>query len=228
MKNIISFILLICSITVSVLAQKASVHSHKEKINEEKVKGYKSTIDGSVDDIIGQWTKKLRSLGKYRQRGVYSTVLNFSINDQLFEDSTLYATAESDESSVTVWLGSLVMDTEDYSISDFLKSSVYGFTIDYYRSVVQKQIDEAEKAVSITNRRHQRLVKDSVEYSNKLTSTKNEITRLEHLVEKNQLETKVLHEKLFANKNARDSVLLEIGKMKLVVEDHKKRKNAIE
>jgi hypothetical protein len=67
-----------------------------------------------------------------------------------------------------------------------------------------------------------------VVYSAKLSSTKNEIIRLEHLIEKNQLETKVLEQKIFVNQNDRDSVLIEIGKMKLIVEQHKKRKNAIE
>lgn len=228
MKNIIAAIYLICSLGVCALAQKVSVHSQKEKIIEEKVTGYKSTLNGSPEDIISQWTKKLRSMGKYRERGTYSTIINFSIGDQLFEDSTIYATTQSDETSVTVWLGSPVANTEDYSVDEFLKSSVYDFSIAYYRSVVQKQIDEAERAVSITNRRHQRLVKDSVVYSSKLNSTKNEIIRLEHLIEKNQLETKVLEQKIFVNQNDRDSVLLEIGKMKIIVEQHKKRKNAIE
>jgi hypothetical protein len=154
--------------------------------------------------------------------------MNFSIDDQLFEDSILYATSQSDETSVTVWLGSSILDTDEYSIDELLKSSVYDFTKDYYKSVVQKKIDEAERAVSITNRKHQRLLKDSVEYSNKLTSAKNEIIRLEHLVERNQLETKVLDERILVNKNERDSVLIEINKMKRIVEDHKKRKNAIE
>lgn len=228
MKNIIASIYLICSLGVCALAQKVSVHPQKEKILENKVTGYKSTINGSPEDIIYQWTKKLRSLGKYRQRGTYATIINFSIGKQLFEDSTIYANTQSDETSVTVWLGSPVTDTENYSVDEFLKSSVYDFVVAYYRSVVQKQIDEAERAVSITNRRHQRLVKDSVVYSAKLISTKNKIIRLEHLVEKNKLETKVLEERLFVNQNARDSVLLEIGKMKQIVEQHKKRKNAIE
>ena len=228
MKYIIASIALVFVTVSSIQAQKIKVQAQKESILEDKVNGYKSTIDGNAEDIIGQWTKKLRSLGKYRVRGTYSAITNFSIHGQLFEDSTLYATVQSDEKTATVWLGSPVLDTEDYSIDDFLKSSVYDFTKDYYRSVVQKQIDEAEKAVSITNRRHQRLVKDSVEYSNKLTSTKNEIIRLEHLVEKNQLETKVLDERMLINQSQRDSVLIEVDKMKQVVEDHKKRKNAIE
>jgi hypothetical protein len=227
MKNIITSITLVL-IALGSHAQKIKVQAQKESILEDKVNGYKSTIEGSVDDILDQWAKKLRSLGKYRERGTYATILNFSIDEQLFEDSTLYSTTQSDETSTTVWLGSSVLDTEDYSIDDFLKTSVYDFTKKYHRSVVQKQIDEAERAVSITTKKHQRLVKDSVEFSNKLTSTKNEIVRLEQLVERNQLQSKVLDERIFINKNERDSVFLEIEKMKTIVEEHKKRKNAIE
>ena len=228
MKYIFASFALVLVTVSSTLAQKIKVQAQKESILEDKVNGYKSTVDGNVEDIIDQWTKKLRSLGKYRERGTYSAITNFSIDERLFEDSTLYATVQSDKKTVTVWLGSPVIETEDYSVDDFLNSSVYDFTKDYYRSVVQKQIDEAERAVSITQKRHQRLVKDSVEYSNKLTSTNKEIIRLEQLIERNQLETKVLDERILVNQHARDSVLLEVDKMKVIVEDHKKRKNAIE
>lgn len=228
MKNILLSISLITLSIVHVHAQKATVHAQKEKINEDNIKGYKSTIKGPAEDIIDQWTKNLRSMGKYRERGTYSVVTNFSIDELLFEDSTLYATSQSDDTSVTVWLGSAMADGDGYSIEEFLKSTVYDFTIKFHRSVVQKQIDQAERAVSITTKRHQRLLKDSVEFSNKLVSTEKEIVRLEQLVERNQLQTKVLDEKLFVNKNERDSVLLEIGKMKKIVDGHKKRKNKIE
>ena len=228
MKNILALTTCICFVLINTYAQKATVHAHKERINEDKVEGYKSTIEGSVEDIINQWTRNLRSMGKYRERGSYAVVTDFSIDDQLFEDSTLYATTQSDETTVTVWLGSLMADSEEYDLDDFLRSTVYDFTISYYRSVVQKQIDEAERAVAITTKRHTRLTKDSVELVNKLTSTKNEIIRLEQLVERNQLQTKVLDEKLIMNSNARDSIFLEIGKMKAIVEEYKKRKNAIE
>jgi hypothetical protein len=228
MKNIFALTACLCLVMVNTFAQKAIVNTHKENINEDKVEGYKSTIEGSADDIISQWTKNLRSMGKYRERGTYAVVTDFAIGNQLFEDSTLYATVQSDESTATVWLGSTIAESEDYDVNDFLKSTVYDFTISYHRSVVQKQIDEAERAVLITTRRHQRLTKDSVELANKLVSTKNEIIRLQQLVERNQLQTKVLDEKLILNSNARDSVFLEIGKMKVIVEGHKKRKNAIE
>ena len=228
MKNIISLISFICLLIVNANAQKVTVLPQKEKINDEPVKGYRSTIEGVAENIIDQWTKALRSMGKYRERGTYSVVTNFSIDDQLFEDSALYAITQSNDKSVTIWLGSAIEDGDGYSIDEYLKSSVYEFTVGFHRSVVQKQIDEAERAVSITTRRHQRLVRDSTELSNKLISTKKEIIRLEQLVEKNQLEIKVLDEKLFVNKNERDSVLLEIGKMKMIVEKYKKRKNRIE
>jgi|GEM_PF-4943818 len=228
MKNIITSIAIVFITIGSIQAQKINVKAQKESILEDNVNGYKSTIEGSVGDIINQWTRGLRSMGKYRERGTYAVVTDFSIDDQLFEDSTLYATTQSDESTVTVWLGSNMTDSEEYDLDYFLKSTVYDFTISYYRSVVQKQIDEAERAVAITTKRHTRLTKDSVELTNKLTSTKNEIIRLEQLVERNQLQTKVLDEKLIMNSNARDSIFLEIGKMKAIVEEHKKRKNAIE
>ena len=48
------------------------------------------------------------------------------------------------------------------------------------------------------------------------------------LIEKNELEIIVLDEKLIVNKNERDSVLVEVGRMKKIVDQHKKRKNTIE
>jgi len=228
MKNIISFIAIIFIGSATLLAQKVNVSAHTERVNEERIEGFKSKIDGDVDDIISQWTKHLRSLGKYRAKGTYSAVVNFSIDNILFEDSTIYATVSSDESSATVWMGSKMESTDEYSVSEYLKSSVYNFSKRYYMSVVQRQIDEAERAVQITNRRHQRLVKDSVEYVYKRNSSKNEIVRFKQLIEKNELEIIVLDEKLIVNKNERDSVLVEVGRMKKIVDQHKKRKNLIE
>ena len=212
-------------------AQKVNIKSGKNKIGEENYHGFVSKINGGEDEIEGMWYKSLRTLGRLREEGNYLTVKEAQLQDFGDVPINIFSKITASDSLSEVWIGANLNEISEDSaklIGEKLETFLYNFTLTYYKEEAQKKVDEAERAVAFTNKKHEKLKAEGIELTKDLENNKAELARLKALLEKNELEDKVINQKIIDNKALQDSTLVDVERLKGVAEKKRKIKSAIE
>ena len=230
MKPIV-IILAAVLLSTGLSAQKVMVKPLQERLGTKKHEGFVSLINGEEGKIAQQWKKRLRNYGRLRIKGHYYTIQEAQLEGLEPHTVQLYTKITADGDHSSVWLGAHIEDKPLDSIAlinERLKDLLFDFSLSYYKSEAQDRIEEAERAVAYTQKKHKKLVNDEAELHKDLESLKTEIIRLEELIEKGHLEEKVIHQKIIDNKANQDSTLVDIEQLKKVVIKKMEEKDAIE
>lgn len=230
--KIIYTTLLITIIAISSLqAQRVEIDKKKNRIGEENIVGLVSKIVGEEDDIEGKWYRALRTLGRMREEGNYLTVKEATFEGWGEDVVPLYSKLMAADSITEVWITVKSLELSEDSLqlaNEKLEQFLYDFSLNYYQDAAQKKIDEAERAVAFTVKKHQKLQAEEKELKKDSVDNSDEIERLKQLLEKNDLEAKVIVQKIIDNKADQDTTLVDIERLKKIVEQKKEVKAAIE
>jgi hypothetical protein len=208
-----------------------SVASKKNKIQSESQDGYSSIIKGDQSKITAAWYRKLRLLGRLREEGNYIVVRAADIDEQKYPVLPVYSIINSSEKETEIWLYAEVANIETDTaqvIDEKMKELLYSFSLEYYRSIVQNEISEAERAIEFTSKKYQKLLQEEIELRKDSAVNVSEKARLEGLLEKNTLEHKVINQKITDTKAYQDSTLIDMEHMKKALELKKVKFKSIE
>lgn len=211
-------------------SQTVTVNKQNEKVKNETIEVFTTSLDGEKADIQSAWVRFLKDMGKLRQSGNPMTVAEPVINNTPFSKGIVYAGSNEGDKSTTVWMGINPAEWDDKDIkyaNRELQKMLYQFGVKFYRDQVQKQIDETQQALDAVEKQQQRMLNQNKDLSIKLSNSDQEKIQLEKSLEANKLENAVLRVKLDNNKKAQDS-LLNVGvQIKKVMDTHKERQRKI-
>ncbi len=211
-------------------SQTVTVNKQNEKIKNETLEVFVTSLDGSKSDIQSAWVRFLKDMGKLKQSGHPMTVTEPTINGTPFSKGIVYADMNEGEKNSTVWMGINPTEWDDKDIkyaNRELQKMLYQFGVKFYRDQVQKQIDETQQALDAVEKQQQRMLNQNKDLNIKLSNSDQEKIQLEKSLEANRFENAVLKVKLENNKKAQDS-LLNVGvQIKKVMETHKEKQRKI-
>lgn len=211
-------------------SQTVTVNKQNEKVKNETIEVFVTSLDGKKEDIQSAWVRFLKDMGKLRQSGNPMTVSEPVINNTPFSKGIVYADSNEGDKSTTVWMGINPAEWDDKDIkyaNRELQKMLYQFGVKFYRDQVQAQIDETQQALDAVEKQQQRMINQNKDLTIKLSNSDQEKIQLEKSLEANKLENAVLKVKLDNNKKAQDS-LLNVGvQIKKVMESHKERQRKI-
>jgi predicted RNase H-like nuclease (RuvC/YqgF family) len=213
-----------------VQSQTVTVNKQNEKVKNENIEVFVTSLDGEKDDIQSAWIRFLKDLGKLRQGGNPMTVAEPVINGTPFAKGIVYADIKEGDKSTTVWMGINQAEWDDKDIkyaNRELQKMLHQFGVKFYRDQVQAQIDETQQALDAVEKQQQRMLNQNKDLTLKLSNSDQEKIQLEKSLEANKLENAVLKVKLDNNKKAQDS-LMNVGvQINKVMEAHKERQRKI-
>lgn len=224
MKKLV--ILLGVFIASNALGQKVTVEKKSERVKGESTDGYGTTLEGKKVDVAAAWGRFVKELGKVKSGTDYQFVEGPAMGGTVYTTGTVYAKTGGGTEAGTVWLG---IKPAEWTVNDIklvedeLEKLVYRFGIKFYRDKIQAQINEAQQALNIVIRQHQRLATENKSLNTRLTNNEQQKIQLEKSLEANKLEHLVLLQKIVNNKNAQDSVVAAQVPIKRVVELHQER-----
>jgi hypothetical protein len=208
----------------SSFAQTVTVKQSKEKVKGDKVEGFSAELEGKYSDINSQWSKFLKDLGKVKLFSSDPTVITDPVfNGTVYPKGVVYAYIFENGNQSRVWLGIVPSEWEEKDVdytNKQLDKLVYQFGIQFYRSIVQSQIDETNDAAIAVEKKAQRLMNQSKEMSIQLANNEQEKIHLIKVMDANNLEHAALLIKLERNKKAQDSLVNVSQQIKKVKDGH--------
>jgi hypothetical protein len=202
---IFSFAMLI---SLGAISQTVKVNPKSNRIKGNLASGYVLDLDGKEDDVEDALVKFLKEYGKTRLTFDYVAVPGPSLGGTLYEGKTMYATATGDDFKSQVWIG---IDTAEWKNStstalDKIEKLIYQFGVKYYKDLIQKEIDESQRAFDATEKQKLRLTNQNKDLNTRLLGNEQDKIRLEKSLELNKLDHAVLLQKIENNKKSQDSV----------------------
>jgi chromosome segregation ATPase len=104
-----------------------------------------------------------------------------------------------------------------------ISGMLYTYVLDYKKSLVLNDIQNAERAAAFTSRQHQRLLQNLENLTLRLLDAENEKRRLEESVKTMELEIEVLKQRIENNKADQEKTYEELEQIRKVLEMHKER-----
>ncbi len=225
------FLLVMMTLSFGITqSQTVIVNKQNEKVKDETLEVFVTSLDGRKEDIQSAWVRFLKDMGKLRQSGNPMTVTEPTISGTSFSNGIVYAASNEGEKSTTLWMGINPKEWEDKDIkyaNRELQKMLYQFGVKFYRDQVQKQIDETQQALDAVEKQQQRMLNQNKDLTIKLSNSHQEKIQLEKSLEANKLENAVLKVKLDNNKKAQDSLVNVGAQIKKVMETHKERQRKI-
>jgi len=210
-----------------VFAQEITVKEESKAIEKVTYAGYETTVNGSVEKHRDAWTKLLKNKGKVRKKNSLYFLEDFvfpQITDKLLTGVTQIN--QSRDSVVTIWLGidsSVLEEEESGKLMNEISGMLYTYVLDYKKSLVLNDIQNAERAAAFTSRQHQRLLQNLENLTLRLLDAENEKRRLEESVKTMELEIEVLKQRIENNKADQEKTYEELEQIRKVLEMHKER-----
>jgi hypothetical protein len=225
------FLLLSCVFLTSVAhSQTVTVNKQNEKIKNESIEVFATSLDGKKEDIQTAWIKLLKSMGKLKQGSDPMIVTEPTINGTSFSGGTVYAGRKEGDKSTEVWIG---INPSEWNSKDVtyanreLQKMLNQFGVKFYRDQVQTQINETQEALVAIEKQQQRLLNQAKDLDIKFGNSEQEKLQLEKTLETNKLENAALKIKLENNKKAQDSLIRVSDQIKKVMTTYKEKQGKI-
>jgi hypothetical protein len=226
------FLLSLVLLSAELSAQIVTVKKASEKVKGESMDGFATDLKGSRSDANNTLTKILKEHGKIKFLSADPIIVtNPILNGALYDKGILYGLIKEENSTVTIWIGKKISDWTEGQLEPVdkeIEKLVYQVGIQFYRDLVQKDVDQTQQAIDAVVKQISRangLGKDLVK---RLENNDQEKIKLTKLMESNKLEDAVLKVKIEHNKKAQDSLaiaLTHIQEMKKVHEEKMRKIN---
>lgn len=211
-------------------SQAIEIKEDVEKINGERYPGFSTKVSADVYKLENSVKMVLRDLGKMRERNTYFTITDVEIGGIEYGERNFYAEIKRSDAIHTFWFGvdttAIVSQDWDY-LSSSMKSFTYNFVIDFYKSLVQEEIDESLQAESYMVKKQKRLIKNKTDMEDELLKNKEDLIDLQNAIEENKLRHEVLVQKIKDNSFEQDSTLISLEKIRQVIKIKEQKKDSI-
>jgi len=209
-----------------VYGQEITAKEETKTLENTKYPGYSISVEGKLDRHQDGWTKLLKNKGKVRKRNSLYSIEDFvfpQITEKLLNG---YTQVMLRDTTVNIWLGIDVSELEGdepQQILGEIKGMLENYVLDYRKSLVLDDIQNAERAAAYTSQQHQRLIRDMENLKIRLLDSENEKRRLEENLKTMELEIEVLKQKIVNNGADQERTLVELEQIRKVLEMHKER-----
>lgn len=231
MKKLTAFIFTLFVIKLC-LAQKVKVSETTEQIDQIPRTGMSTLIELDNKDVEKAWEKQLKSFGKVSSsKGVF-TIPVANIPSISSQPCIVTSVVKTSGKGTLVWWS---IDMGKEHVSSTGSSSAYkaaekilnDFALQCYRDDVNKQIEEAEKALSSSVKAQEKEVKEGESLIKDVDRNKQEKASLEQKLKQNGEELVKLQSDIEQNKKDQAAAAQDVDKMKKALEIVKARLNQI-
>lgn len=226
------FLLSLVLLGSELYAQTVTVKKANEKVKDESLDGFATDLKGSRGDASNTLTKILKEHGKIKFLSTDPIIVtNPILNGALYDKGILYGLIKEENSTVTIWIGKKTSDwTEGQleTVDKEIEKLVYQVGIQFYRDLVQKDVDQTQQAIDAVVKQISRANGQGKDLVKRLENNDQEKIKLTKQMESNKLEDAVLKVKIENNKKAQDSLaiaLTHIQEMKKVHEEKMRKIN---
>lgn len=218
------FLLLISCYVYTANAQDIIISTYEEKGRN----GYQVLVENQPENVNKFLSSYFKSYGKVRSRGGIYTVSNLSRADFPYPEVTIFSEVKnkSNKTNAIVWIADSLIRQEHYAQK--LYELWYSFAVDFYKDLVQQEIDESTQALKYAEKQFYRLEKDSLNLRSNIEKNRQEKLKLEEALKSNEVNHTVLLKNIENNAYTKDSVIIAIEKIKRLIELQESKKNAIE
>ena len=219
-----------CLVIGVVQAQTVTVNKQNEKVKNETIEVFATTLEGRKEDIQQALHRFVKETGKVKLLSTPTTITEPIIGGTPFSKGVLYAGTQAGDKTSLVWMGINPgeWDEKDLTyVTRELQKMVYQFGIKFYRDQAQKQIDETQQALDAVEKQQQRALNQSRDLTIKLSNNEQEKIRLEKSLENNKLENAALKIRIENNKKTQDSLVNVNTQVKKVLETHQEKQRKI-
>jgi hypothetical protein len=221
------YTLVILSFCITSLAQSIEVKKTGEKVKGDKVEGFSVELEGKFSDVNSQWSKFLKDIGRVKLFSSDPTVVTEPVfNGTVYPKGVMYAYIFENGTTARVWLGIQPKEWEEKDVefaNKQLEKLAYQFGLQFSRSKVQIDIDQAREAAAAVEKQRQRLIGQNKDMTIQLANNEQEKIHLSKSVDANNLEHEALLIKLDRNKKAQDSLTHVNEQIKKVMTTHQER-----
>jgi len=210
-----------------VFGQEITVKEESKSIEKVTYTGYETTVNGDFEKHKDEWTKLLKNKGKVRKRNLLYFLEDFvfpQITEKLLTGVTQIN--QSRDSIVSIWLGidsSDLESGESSKVMNEISGMLYSYVLEYRKSLILFDIQNAERAAAFTSRQHQRLIQNLDNLKLRLLDAENEKLRLEESVKSMELEIEVLKQRIENNQADQERTYEELEQIRKVLEMHKEK-----
>jgi hypothetical protein len=222
MKRIFSTLLLL-SLCMAGFSQKIQVQEGSEIVAGVQRTGLYTIVKLDPKEVTKLWERKLKNYGKVSSSKGVLTVSAAEVSGVTSKPGIIYSVVNKTKEGTKIWwaidLGaSFVSSSEGGSSYRNASQILTDFAADCYREDINKQIEEAEKALARSVKNHEKEVKTGNDLSNSVEKNKQEKINLENKLKQNAEDAKQLQNDITKNKSDQQTALQDADKMKKAVE----------
>jgi hypothetical protein len=228
--NAMKKFVLIPFLLISVLSfgQTVVVKKEKQKIKNDNIYSFATTLDASTTEVNSALLKFLKGYGKPKQQEEAIVLAECIVSGQAYT-KPLYGSTRQAGAVTQAWIGVNLKEwaADSAMIVSRLEAMVKEFGVNFYRDKIQVQIDEAQRAVDIVNRQQQRTLNEQQNIQQKIESNKKEYQQLLRDIQKNRADSAALVIRMNQNKAGTDSLRVVSDKVKQALVFQKERQGKV-
>lgn len=225
MKLLVIFIIAFGYLLPDAFPQKITINVQNKRVAGHNYSGQQSDITGDFEDIKSDWLKLLRKNAKLKIRRNHYQIDELALLN-LGIEVTGFSKISSNDNTVNIWLALYTEEIPEDTVelvNRELESMLYNFTFEHYKSGIQKQINDAERAAAFTSRKHQQLIQEAKSMDIKLLDVQNEKKKLEESLTSIELELQVLLQRIENNKADQEITYKDLEEIKKVLDGYKEK-----
>jgi hypothetical protein len=208
--------------------QTVVVKKEKQKIKNDNIYCFTTTLDGNAEDVNNALVKFLKGYGKPKQQEEAIVLAECIVNGQAYS-RPLYGGSRQAGVGGQAWIGVNLKEwaTDSTMIVNRLEAMVKEFGVNFYRDKIQVQIDEAQRAVDIVNRQQQRTLNEQQSIQQKIENNKKDYQQLLKDIQKNRADSAALVVRMSVNKAGTDSLRTVSEKVRQALMFQKERQGKV-
>lgn len=216
-----------------IQAQKIKIEESSEDISGVSRAGLYTLVELDFKMIEKAWERKLKDFGKVSSSKGSYTVAADNIPSLTSKPSIIYSKLQSTSSGTKVWWAidmgnSYAASASDHGAFKSAEKILHDFAAECYRSDINEQIKEAEKAFSSSTKNQEKEARHGEQLVRNVEKNKQEKLRLDEALKQNGLDLDQLHRDIESNKNSQTAAAAEVEKMKKAVEIVREKLNNIQ
>lgn len=215
-------------ISVLSLGQTVIVKKEKQKIKNDNIYSFATTLDANTEEVNGALLKFLKGYGKPKQQEEAIVLAECIVSGQAYAKPLYGGTRQAGKVS-HAWIGVNLKEwaTDSTMIVSRLEAMVKEFGVNFYRDKIQAQIDEAQRAVDIVSKQQQRTLNEQQSIQQKIENNKKEYQQLLKDIRKNRADSVALVIRMNQNKAGTDSLRVVSEKVKQALVFQKERQGKV-
>ncbi len=216
---------------VTLQAQDYTVSSKAHRINDTKYEGFAILITGKTETITTFVYDYVKERSKLRRKRNFYSISQFAMNSTSLDSTVVFMKMIEKQTGVQVWMAAKEAGQHKERLDEInqsIKKELVLLARSYYVHRQELKIHEAEKAAATISKQQQNLIESHAALTKKLEAAQTRKSELEALLEENDLAIKTLQQQLIDNKQAQDSVYLDLQKVNRVIETQKQELKEID